>query len=728
MILNKQSQAPVLTNVAQTGEFRIRNSAKAFNILSSGLYANKIRAIIRELSCNAVDSHVAAGKPAVAFEVHLPSAMEPWFSVRDYGQGLNHDQVTNIYTIYFESTKTDSNEFIGALGLGSKSPFSYTDNFSITAIKDGVKNIYSAFINDAGVPSVSLMATQNGEFGNSVEVKFSVSDQSDFSRFMQEAREVFKYFKLRPTVIGRSDFTFIDVKFDERDIIPGVHQLEHSSSRYNAKSYAIMGNICYPIDVPNSHTTLGQELASLLECNLVMEFDLGELDFQASREGLSYIPATIDAIKRKLKGVQAALADHLAKKANVIHNAWEKAEYLQEQSHNVLFTVAVMKYMKDAKIPQANLTRSGSYESVFNTLKFTEADLSTRFNISLKRFIVNSRSSNSRTTLVRIDRDYDNVVRGYVETFDFRMDKKHCFITSDCRAGQLRRAREHFGKRYTAENNVIVVLLAPADKARRADYDGFLRECYNPPRVMLASQLDAPVKAAPAGRVGMLEYVKETNYQRRNRGIMFRFGAADSSKLPPVVHYVPLTNKTPTLVESKRDLDWLVVKLHESGIPEFANIRVFGIRKQELKEVEGTKGYVLLEDHIKAVLNKMTDGELDALAMYALNDKRNLAHNYAVAKQLPDTSPFRVFQEKLTASMKMLKKSNKDVNSFNSLAETYRPDATTVKRAEAFEAEYQTVWSRYPMLKLLNTGYFTSESTAVAQYISLIDNSLGANQ
>jgi len=76
MILNTapQDQA-VLSNVGQIGEFRIRNSAKAFNILSSGLYANKIRAIIRELSCNAVDSHIAAGRSGTPFDVHLPNQL-----------------------------------------------------------------------------------------------------------------------------------------------------------------------------------------------------------------------------------------------------------------------------------------------------------------------------------------------------------------------------------------------------------------------------------------------------------------------------------------------------------------------------------------------------------------------------------------------------------------------------------------------------------------------------
>jgi hypothetical protein len=51
MIINSSpTNEAVLSNVGEVGEFRIRNSAKAFNILSSGLYANKIRAIVRELS------------------------------------------------------------------------------------------------------------------------------------------------------------------------------------------------------------------------------------------------------------------------------------------------------------------------------------------------------------------------------------------------------------------------------------------------------------------------------------------------------------------------------------------------------------------------------------------------------------------------------------------------------------------------------------------------------
>jgi hypothetical protein len=253
MILNNAPQnEAVLSNVGEIGEFRIRNSAKAFNILSSGLYANKIRAIIRELSCNAVDSHVAAGKPDVQFEIHIPNSLDPHFSIRDYGTGLSHEQVTQIYTTYFESTKTNSNEFIGALGLGSKSPFSYTDNFTITAIQGNKKGIYSAFINGEGVPSIALMMEEATDEESGVEIKFSVNDRYDFYKFRDEAQKVFRHFKLLPKVNGCSEFRFELPDYETQNIIPGVHTLTNGR-----RSVAVMGNIAYPIEVPNAEASLG---------------------------------------------------------------------------------------------------------------------------------------------------------------------------------------------------------------------------------------------------------------------------------------------------------------------------------------------------------------------------------------------------------------------------------------------------------------------------------------
>ena len=78
--------ADTATTTDTNSAFTIAATGKAFKILSDGLYSDKIRAIIRELSCNARDSHVAAGN-AAPWSIHLPNMDEPWFSVEDFGTG-----------------------------------------------------------------------------------------------------------------------------------------------------------------------------------------------------------------------------------------------------------------------------------------------------------------------------------------------------------------------------------------------------------------------------------------------------------------------------------------------------------------------------------------------------------------------------------------------------------------------------------------------------------------
>jgi hypothetical protein len=75
-------------NIEQSGnfaesQFTIKASRKAFKILSDSLYSDKIKAIIRELSCNAYDAHVDAKNLDTPFDIHLPSVLEPIFYIRD---------------------------------------------------------------------------------------------------------------------------------------------------------------------------------------------------------------------------------------------------------------------------------------------------------------------------------------------------------------------------------------------------------------------------------------------------------------------------------------------------------------------------------------------------------------------------------------------------------------------------------------------------------------------
>ena len=133
MITEKKISQTVMGGVTEAKSFSIEVNAKAFELLSSGLYTDKPLAIVRELSCNAFDAHMEAGNADRPFLIQLPNDLEPEFRIRDYGTGLKHEQVMKLYSSYFTSTKTNTNNQIGAFGLGSKSPFSYTDTFTVTS-------------------------------------------------------------------------------------------------------------------------------------------------------------------------------------------------------------------------------------------------------------------------------------------------------------------------------------------------------------------------------------------------------------------------------------------------------------------------------------------------------------------------------------------------------------------------------------------------------------------
>ena len=78
------------SGIQETSSFGIEVNSTAFDILSSKLYTDKIMAVIRELSCNAYDAHVMkyGENFSKQFEVHIPTMLEPFFEVKDFGIGF----------------------------------------------------------------------------------------------------------------------------------------------------------------------------------------------------------------------------------------------------------------------------------------------------------------------------------------------------------------------------------------------------------------------------------------------------------------------------------------------------------------------------------------------------------------------------------------------------------------------------------------------------------------
>ena len=717
MILNTapQDQA-VLSNVGQIGEFRIRNSAKAFNILSSGLYANKIRAIVRELSCNAVDSHVAAGKKDTPFDIHLPNQLEPWFAIRDYGTGLSHEQVTNIYTTYFESTKTDSNDYIGALGLGSKSPFSYTDNFTVTAIKNGVKGIYTAFINDQGVPSIALMTSEDTTEPSGVEVKFSVNSYYDFDKFRQEAAHVYTYFKLRPVVTGVSNFQFRDVSYETENIIPGVHS--YSDRR---GSVAVMGNIAYPIEIPNADQTLG-DLRGLLNCGLEMHFGIGELDFQASREGLSYIPQTIEAIKTKLSDVNAALSVVIAKEADAIGNLWERALFLSGKANTALWANPVKKYATDTKLATYDIARYGGTKE----FKINIADLAAKYNITVRGFdyskhqkgFHNLKNSTEYGTK-KADGTYEVThYWGFVVSKDLR------FIVNDTKVGAVERAKFHY-RTNRPDGTARILVLDKADKNKDMNLKAFFKALQSPPErfVSIASDLDKKERQAGIAKnvtILKLEERGSGGYYRQREMVWRDAGKADQFDSNHTYYYLPLSGFEIQSKYGMSDAHRLYNDLRDCGL-DTLKTTIYGVRKGDIEFIRTQSNWVNLEDHIVTILSKPIDNKLMmSLVLQAIDNYNNISYNLNVTSQIANAnSPYVVFVNKL----KGFEKIRYNEQSLKNLCRMYAKNVSFNPEAQVrqYVEECNRVQARYTLLQYLRS----TPATELADYINMVDTQKG---
>jgi len=715
ILASAQDNPAVLSNVGAVSAFTIKATAKSFRILSDGLYANKIRAIIRELSCNAYDSHVAADRHNVPFEVHLPSTLEPWFAVRDFGLGLSAEQVTSIFTTFFESTKTGSNDFVGALGLGSKSPFSYTDNFTVTAVQDGRRGVYTAFINDEGVPSIAVMAQDDTTEPNGVEVRFSVDNPRDFNRCADEAGQVFAYFAVRPLCKGQP-FRCETIEYEDRDIIPGVHRIR---GRYGSgAAVAVMGNIPYPINIPSSQG-ISEDLTNLLNCNLEMHFGIGELDFQASREGLSYIPQTVNAIVERLKATAQALTVKLAAEADAIPNLWDRAVFLGQRRDSALWKPAVLLYAAQNPMPTFN-DGSGTYYSAVN-FEFEEGSLATDYNIRLSAL---ERSTDySRGVVMRRLRAENRYGQSPSPTWTIPVDSVSQFVVNDARKGAAERARYHYAQTQTGAStrNFRIYVLQRANNDLPMKLDQFLAAIHNPPqnRVVDVSSLATKPAAARARTLSIVQLVEST--ARRNRGELVWSDPVtlDANDTTRTFYYIPL--KQYQLISQRGYMSASILYHEAAMVCDIGTLGLYGVRKSELENVQQLSNWINIEDHIAA---QLTPKVVQGLVMNRVRG-RVLDYNVLppaanvdqIIAQIADTQGLYV---QVARQFQEVRRNHNEERVFPML-KRYLGDQTPNidDQVTQVQAQLDRLARQYPMLTVVHS--YGVDPKLIADYINTMD-------
>jgi hypothetical protein len=324
MIVNDQRGNETSSNVGQVSNFSIQADAKAFSVLSATLYKNPIRAIVRELSCNAIDAHKEAGNPN-PFQIGLPNAFGSDFWVEDFGVGMTTEMVEKIYTTYFASTKDQSNDAIGGFGIGSKTPFAYTTQFSVRSRKDGKETTALCFLNDARIPQFKVVSVLDTKEGNGTKVSFVVRER-DFDRFVQETITTCLFLEKMPAIVaGRDEFEeslpyhnsrkISAVEFDScREQIGAgiIDEMTRSvlNRTFGSDPIIVMGNVPYRFDCDEvfadvegyKQGTTQRKVQRYYENKRIFHCELGEITMQPSREVLSYDDKTKARLRKMFSG------------------------------------------------------------------------------------------------------------------------------------------------------------------------------------------------------------------------------------------------------------------------------------------------------------------------------------------------------------------------------------------------------------------------------------------
>lgn len=293
-----------------------------FKLLRTSMYSNKIGSIVREIASNCVDSHIEAGCSEIPVEIeYVPQdpllGTDECIVFRDFGVGISPERKNNIFSKYLSSTKRTDNNQIGGFGLGSKSPFAYTDNFYIHTNYDGVAYQYVALIDETGLGSIITLHEEPTDKRNGTEIRIPLKETEDKRKFERELLNQLRYFD--------------NIKFINFNVVPGI--IYHSKTfaystaegdTFTQNIHVLIGNVPYPITYRSETFRIGDR-----QVPIALKFEIGELPVTPSREAIEFSDEVAKVIQAKYDEVADELENHF------FSQSIESDSYLQYVIRNV---------------------------------------------------------------------------------------------------------------------------------------------------------------------------------------------------------------------------------------------------------------------------------------------------------------------------------------------------------------------------------------------------------
>lgn len=607
-----------------------------FDILRSKTYSDKIMAVIREYSTNAQDEHVKHGVKR-PIEICLPTNMNAVFKVRDFGKGLSEEEIREVYVMYGASTKRQSDDFTGQLGIGCKSGFAYGKTFTITSIQNGHSRVYNAYIDESkvgvvaemGVPAdVDLDEWQGRPIDepDGIEITIPVKIQ-DVSAFRERAKVAFSFFDQPPKIINDPNFEFENLEYLYEG--KGWKICKKTSTYYSRnkdsndnRSVAVMGNIGYPLN-SGSVPSLTEAHRQMLNSNIHVRFEIGELNIASSREALEYDDDTCKAIAARMDVIIKELCTLIEKEVKQSTNLWDaKLAYHK-------FVTAQLNFVAGPLKAQGYKWKGHELDNL--EINWERTNFSTD-DVELKEYQYNR--SNDRLKEIT-NRSYWGRKAGIDH---FNVDEGYVFFENDDSKKWRMKVKQHINelkadpktsKQHSGYNTKVYVFTFKDDATKNKFWKSLDLETFGP---TLKKMTD----------ITLPEIVKGVNTAREMRQSCSAFELAGLNNRTSVLGdywtpctidgnksgvYVPIFKykavvKEPSSDTAQDGIEWhpddlttFLKNWEKAGLPK---IDIKGIKAKSVKSL-GDK-WVSLYDHVQSVL-KTHSGKLQTIGVTIANNE-----------------------------------------------------------------------------------------------------------
>lgn len=311
-----------------------------FDILRDKMYSNAKAAIAREVASNSRDANRESGLGDTPIDIIIAEPNEflgisdMSIVFKDKGTGISQERMSDIFLKYGASTKRDTNGQTGGFGLGAKTPFAYSDTFTVITVvaEEGVniKYTYSAMIDSTRKGKMILFDSEETkeETGTSIVVPIDQYDRSDFEREVYRATSTWE---VRPNYCNFENIAPARLQYEGR----GKTFVQDLQDDYNLTQGAgfvlLIDGIPYPI---SDISVIDSDLPTKLSSTVFIPFENGQLTIAANRESVQYDEETIKKIKNKLKGLDKHFKEQIKlffKGLDTENYSWVQARFLYKE-------------------------------------------------------------------------------------------------------------------------------------------------------------------------------------------------------------------------------------------------------------------------------------------------------------------------------------------------------------------------------------------------------------